>query len=169
MNGMRGSRRTASPIRLSLNPLLGGDIDGAWWPRTGSLASELPDLIEALHVRLGEIVDININWSATSAVPILDAHVSTAMRNMGWNDERQRIMVLVGRTGCARLLVIPTTTTKALGWMVLRHAADLPTLGEDTDVPEYAVADRVVRAAREQSASSPARTLQTPVVEATAD
>lgn len=149
---MRGSRRRASPVRLSLNPSLGGEIDGAWWPHTGALASELPDLIDVLHAPMGEIVDIDINWSATTAVPILDRHFATAMRAMRWNDSRQRIMVVTSRTQCARLLVIPHTTTQALGRMVMRRAAAMPLVGDDHDVPEYAVADRVVRAARAQSA-----------------
>jgi hypothetical protein len=164
---MRGSRRTASPIRLTLNPRLGGDIDGAWWPRSEALARELPDLIEALHAPLGEIIDININWQATTYAPILDAKFATAARSMGWNDQRQRIMVVVGRNGCARLLVIPQTTSQALGWMVMRQAAAMPGLDEGPDVPEYAVAERVVRAAREQSAGSAARSLQSPVSDAT--
>ncbi|MBB3605384.1 hypothetical protein FHT40_005068 [Mycolicibacterium sp. BK556] len=166
---MRGPRRTASPIRLTLNRSLGGDIDGAWWPRTGSLASELPDLIDALHAPLGEIVDININWSATAPAPVLDAHFATAMRSMGWNDERQRIMVVVGRSECARLLVIPQTTTQALGWMVMRQAAALLALDEGIDVPEYAVADRVIQAARAQSASSAARTMRSPTIDVVED
>ncbi len=161
---MRGPRRRASPVRLSLNDILGGDIDGAWWPRTGSLASELPDLIDVLHTPLGEIVDIDINWSATAAAPILDAHFATAMRAMRWNDSRQRIMVIVGKNGCARLLVIPHTTTQALGRMVMRRAATMPLVGDDHDVPEYAVADQVIRAARAQSASAAARTVDKPAV-----
>ncbi|MCV7177442.1 hypothetical protein H7H98_17075 [Mycolicibacterium sphagni] len=162
MNGMRGSRRRASPVRLTLNAILGGDIDGAWWPRTGSLASELPDLIDVLHVPLGEILDIDINWSATAAAPMLDNHFATAMRAMRWNDSRQRIMVVVGRTGCARILVVPHTTTQALGWMVMRQAAAMPVMSDDHDAPEYAVADRVLQAARVQSASSAARILDSP-------
>jgi|EndMetStandDraft_8_1072994.scaffolds.fasta_scaffold09543_4 hypothetical protein len=154
VNGLRGARRRANPVRLSLNASLGGEIDGAWWPRSPSLASELPDLVEVLHTPLGEIIDIDLNWSATAGMPILDSHFSTAMRAMRWNDERQRIMIVVGRSGCARLLVIPHTTTQALGRMVMRRAATMPLVGDDHDVPEYAVADRVVRAARAQSASS---------------
>ncbi len=153
----------ASPIRLSLNPILGGDIDGAWWPHTGSLATELPDLIDALHAPLGEILDINLNWSAAAAAPILDGHYSGAMRNMRWNDVRQRIMVVVGRDGCARLMVIPHTTTQALGRMVLRQAATMPDYADDRDGPAYAVASLVVRAARTQSAASDTRTLASPV------
>jgi hypothetical protein len=42
MNGMTGSRRLARPVRLALATRLGRDIDGAWWPHTGSVAQELP-------------------------------------------------------------------------------------------------------------------------------
>jgi Family of unknown function (DUF5994) len=46
---MRGPRRSARPARIALATLLGGDIDGAWWPHTASVAGELPELVEALH------------------------------------------------------------------------------------------------------------------------
>ena len=55
----------ARPVRLVLASQLGSDIDGAWWPHTASVASELPELIGVLHASLGEIVDIGINWSPT--------------------------------------------------------------------------------------------------------
>ena len=155
---MRGPRRTASPVRLTLNSQLGGAIDGAWWPHTSSLASELPELIDCLHATLGEIVDITINWSATAGAPIMDAQSSAAMRNMRWNDSRQRIMVVVGRTACARLLVVPNMTTPVLGRMVLRRAAAMPILAEEHDTAEYSAADRLVRAAEEQSAAAAATT-----------
>ena len=62
MTAPRRSRRTASPVRVSLSGTLGGEIDGAWWPRTGSMVRELPDLVEALFPALGEVVDISLNW-----------------------------------------------------------------------------------------------------------
>ncbi|AKK26150.1 DUF5994 family protein [Mycobacterium sp. EPa45] len=163
MNGMSGPRRTARPVRLSLNPVLGGDIDGAWWPHSGSMASELPDLIDVLHTPLGEILDINLNWSPTDAAPILDGHFSTAVRNMRWNDIRQRIMVVVGRGGCARLIVIPHMTTQTFARMVLRQAAAVPDVDDDPDVPASAIARLVVEAARTQSAASANRTIASPV------
>ena len=48
MNGVAGSRRASRPIRLTLCETLGGVIDGAWWPHSGSIAAELPDLVGAL-------------------------------------------------------------------------------------------------------------------------
>ena len=158
MNGLRGTRRTASPVRLTLNSKLGGDIDGAWWPRSGAMASELPDLIEALHPSLGEVVDIKINWSTTAGTPIMHTHSQSVLARMRWNDSRQRIMVVVGRNGCARLLIVPNMTTASLGLMVLRRAAEMEIPTAEHDSPEYLAADRLVRAAKEQSAADTATT-----------
>ncbi|MCI4673494.1 DUF5994 family protein [Candidatus Mycolicibacterium alkanivorans] len=155
---MRAPRRTASPVRLTLSTPLGGDIDGAWWPRTGSLAGELPELIDVLHTPLGEIVDITINWSATSGAPLMVTQSSAALLKMRWNDSRQRIMVVVGKLASARLLVIPHMTTPQLGMMVLRRAADMSVSVADQDSAEYQAADRLVKAAAAQSAADTART-----------
>jgi hypothetical protein len=49
VNGMRGPRRSARRARIALATLLGGDIDGTWWPHTASVAGELPELVDALQ------------------------------------------------------------------------------------------------------------------------
>jgi len=158
VNGLRGPRRTASPVRLTLNSPLGGDIDGAWWPHTSSIASELPELIDVLHTPLGEVVDININWSATSGAPLMITQSSAALMKMRWNDSRQRIMVVVGRLASARLLVIPNMTTPQLGMMVMRRAAGMTISDAEQESLEYQAADRLVLAAAAQSAADNART-----------
>ncbi|RMI28167.1 DUF5994 family protein [Nocardia stercoris] len=43
-----------------------GGIDGAWWPRTDNLTSELHDLVTALTPRLGATVRISFDWNALS-------------------------------------------------------------------------------------------------------
>ena len=128
---MRGSRRSARPVRIALATLLGGDIDGAWWPHTASVAGELPELIAALHRPLGEIIDISINWSSTVGVPDLNSISYGAKSMPGWRKRHQRIMVIAGRRARAKLLVVPHMTTPALGWMVLRRAAALPIPGAE--------------------------------------
>lgn len=47
------ARRTR--LLLKPNAIHSGCVDGAWWPRSGDLASELPDLLAALRDRLGPI------------------------------------------------------------------------------------------------------------------
>ena len=51
--------RSANPVRLSVANQLGGDIDGAWWPRVDRMTVELPGLVAALTPMLGEITSIN--------------------------------------------------------------------------------------------------------------
>jgi Family of unknown function (DUF5994) len=132
---------------------LGGDIDGAWWPHVGSVAAELPWLVEALHRPLGEILDINVNWSTTDPSPDLNALIYGAMLSPNCRSKPQRLMMVTGARGRARLLVVPFMTSAALGLMVLRRAAHLsiPTGQETSKV--YQIADFVVRTAEVESAT----------------
>src|SRR5579875_3224514 len=149
---MTGARRSASPVRMTLASSLGGDIDGAWWPRGGSLAAELPELVEALHRTLGEIVDIRVNWSITERTPDLSAMTPYAMSIPGWRHGRQRLMLIAGRRACAKLLVVPHLTSSALSLMVLRRAAALSIPNEQHASTIFKTADCVLRAARAESA-----------------
>ena len=45
-----------------------GYVDGAWWPRSDDLMTELPDLVAVLSVRLGTISRVMYNpteWRTT--------------------------------------------------------------------------------------------------------
>jgi len=165
VNGLSGARRLASPVRLALAGPLGGDIDGAWWPHTGSVGGELPELIEALHPMLGEILDISINWSPTDGAPDLNSMTSRAMSMPGWHGRPQRLMVVVGRRARAKLLVVPHMTSSPLGVMVLRCAAAMSIPVVQQDSPLFETADCVVRAARAESASWASRQRKTQVAE----
>jgi Family of unknown function (DUF5994) len=146
-------RRMAGPVRLTLASELGGDLDGAWWPRTASVARELPELIDALRKRLGQIIDIAVNWSSLDGVPDLDSlnrHGVAAVP--GWVPPHQRVMTITGSRARANLLVVPCRTTTALAVMVLRQAAALPILPVHLDTQAFRTADGIVRAARAESA-----------------
>lgn len=51
-------------LRLTTTHERQGILDGAWWPRSRSLASELPGLISALTERLGPITRIGLDSAA---------------------------------------------------------------------------------------------------------
>ena len=146
-------------MRLALGCPLGGDIDGAWWPYTCSVAAELPQLIEALHPPLGEIVNININWSVSEGAPDLNAMNYGAKSNPAARDRPQRLMIVDGALAVARLLVVPHMTSAALGLMVLRCAARKPIPFGQRDTAVFATADHVVRSAQVESATWAHRTL----------
>lgn len=150
--GVRG-RRLASPVRLALAAELGSPLDGAWWPHTSSIAAELPELVGALSARLGEIVDISVNWSSLESSPDLDALNRLRVGDAGRVVVRQRLMVVVGSRARANLLVIPCRTSAALATMVLRQAAALPVARSERDTQQFRTGEDIVRAARSANVS----------------
>jgi hypothetical protein len=131
---------------------LGEGLDGAWWPHTASLARELPELMGALSARLGEIVDISINWSSLDGFPELDAVKRASMANAVRVAGHQRLMMVAGTEYSANLLVVPCRTPSALAVMVLRQAATLDIGHAERDTEAFRTADDIVRAARAESA-----------------
>jgi Family of unknown function (DUF5994) len=137
-------QRPASPVRVTLAARLGHDIDGAWWPRSGRMARELPELVAVLCTCLGEIIDIKVNWSSLERPPDLNS--------FGWEGKRPHVMTISGRNACANLLIVPHVTSTALAVMVLRRAADLPIEPAHRDTQAFRTADCIVRAAQGASA-----------------
>ncbi len=143
MTGTAATRQLASPVRLTLASRLGNEIDGAWWPRTGLISRELPELVSVLDVRLGQVIDINVNWSSLQRPPDLNWD--------GWRGIHQHIMTVSGRNARTNLLIVPYRTGTALAVMVLRRAAGLPIYPAHRDSRAFRTADCIVRAARGES------------------
>jgi hypothetical protein len=142
----------ARPVRLLLAGHLGADIDGAWWPHTGSVAAELPELIGVLHAPLGEIVDISINWSTTEGPVDFDSIITGARTMDRPGPRRPRLMKVDGRDSSANLLVVPYMTAPNLGAMVMRCAAGLPAEHADRGSQLWETARTVMSVARAESA-----------------
>jgi hypothetical protein len=152
MNGAVRGRRLASPVRLALAMELGASLDGAWWPHRPSIAPELPELIDALCLRLGEITAISVNWSPWQGSPDLDALNRVRPVNPAGLVNPQRLMMVTGGQASATVLVVPSRTSSALATMVLRQAAGLPISPIEQDTPEFRASASIVRAARAESA-----------------
>lgn len=146
MTYLRPARRTAVPVRLSVARELGGDIDGAWWPRADRITNELPGLVAALTPLVGAISSINVNWPPLQRPPDFNWH--------GWEHRRQHVMTFNGGEARVNLLIIPYATYSALALMVLRRAADLPVDAADRDKPAFLTAGSILHAARQQRAAS---------------
>jgi hypothetical protein len=151
MTTSRNVRRTASPVRVSLATSLTGDLDGAWWPRTGTMVRELPDLIDALHPALGEVLDIKINWSAASVTPVLSTMPALLAAKIRRTGPAHRLMSLAGSIAGTRILVVPAATPAILATMVLRQAAGRHGPDLECGTPTYEAAERIVAAARAES------------------
>lgn len=146
--------RPPEPVRLTFAPEIRDDVNGAWWPYSASMARELPQLIQALGERVGEVVDISVNWSSLDRVPDLDQLSRRgAIPLPGQETRHHRVMSVTGTTAQANLLIVPSDTTKGLAVMVLRRAADLPVRPMHQDTDAYRTAETIVRAARAQRAA----------------
>lgn len=152
MTGAVNSRRLDNPIRLTLASELGDALDGAWWPHSSSVARELPHLIDVLEKPLGQVEDIDVNWSALASMPNLDSLSWRGNSVVSLRETRhQRVMTFTGRRARARLLVVPWRTSTALAVMLLRRAARLPILSTHLDTDAFRTADGIVRAACNQN------------------
>ena len=145
MNYPLGVRRQSTPIRLTLANELGHYIDGAWWPRTDRISGELPDLIAALHARLGEVTHIAVNWPPLQRPPDLNWQ--------GWQHKRQHVMTLTGVEALANILIVPYSTNGTLAVMMLRRAADLPVAAANQATAPFQTAGSILYAARQQLAA----------------
>ena len=142
-------RRLAKPTRVTLaTVLIENEVNGAWWPHSPSVARELPGLMDAIRDRLGDVVDIDVNWSAIDGVLDLDSLTRRGIDALpGWKTRRQRLMTVTGSLARANLLVVPCATSTALAVMVLRQAACLPVFPSHQNSDAYRAADDIVRAA----------------------
>lgn len=100
--------------RLKLMPknrARSGVIDGAWWPRSRSLASELPDLAAVLAVRLGPVERVVYDpagWTATPREIVIGEH--TVVLD-AYQFESFNMIYIYGRDGASIVLrVIPAAT-----------------------------------------------------------
>jgi len=134
------SRRTASPVRLTLGSALGRRVDGAWWPHSNRLARELPELVGVLTGRLGEVVDISVNWSLSENLPDLNSR--------HWQNKHQHLMAITGRDASANLLVVPSLTPGTLAGLLLRIAAGLPLSAAHQATPLFRTAAEIVEQAQ---------------------
>jgi hypothetical protein len=138
--------RSANPVRLSVASQLGGEIDGAWWPRVDRMTVELPGLVAALTPMLGDITSINVNWPHLQRPPDFNWP--------GWEHKPQHVITLNGEDGRVNLLIIAYTTYSALALMVLRRAAGLSIVPADRDKPAFVTAGSILQAALKQRAVS---------------
>ncbi len=130
----------ASPVRLTLAARLGDKIDGAWWPRTGVIARELPELVAVLDVPLGRVTDISVNWSSLQSQPDLNWH--------WFQGAHPHVMTVDGRDARTKILIVPHRTAAALAVMLLRRAAGMPVHAAHRDSRAFETAECIVRAAR---------------------
>ncbi|WP_232007493.1 DUF5994 family protein [Mycobacterium intermedium] len=130
---------------------MGTALDGAWWPRTASIPRELPELLDALSARLGEITAIRVNWSSLEGAPDLDA--LNCLKVIPFRSlAHQRLMAVSGSQASAKLLIVPCRTSSALAITVMRQAATLPIFPVELGTREFQTGRDIIEAVRTAAA-----------------
>ncbi|UAK32483.1 DUF5994 family protein [Nocardia asteroides] len=100
--------------RLRLKPKAerGDYIDGAWWPRSTELTTELPDLLAVLTVRLGPVWRVVYDPTGWSDAPRqTTVHGGNTVRLDSYPFEMWNTMYVFGRDNDLIVLrVIPSAT-----------------------------------------------------------
>ena len=113
------------PLRLKLKPKapVTGYVDGAWWPRSLDLSTELPALLAVLSIRLGRIQRVSYNLTTWDAAPRrlhLDSH---RVRLGGFHAQHPHTVDVIGSTGLGlTLLVLPPATSPSTAHEILMMA-----------------------------------------------
>ncbi|WP_406505452.1 DUF5994 family protein [Streptomyces sp. NBC_01602] len=116
------------PPRLSLAPA-GTDpalLDGAWWPRSRDLTTELPALTAVLDPLWGRITRVTVNPTVWPVIP-QKVPVRGHVVHVGWFKAEQdpnKLLLLSYTTGRWDLLVIPPQTDPGTAAWLLTAAAD---------------------------------------------
>ncbi|SES43157.1 DUF5994 family protein [Lentzea albida] len=115
-----------SPLRLRLRPQAPatGYVDGAWWPRSHDLTTELPALLAVLNVRLGEIPRVNYHLSDWDTAPRRIAADGIRVRLDGFRTRPAHTVDLIAsdRRRLTLLLVPPDTSSSAAHEAMMRAA-----------------------------------------------
>jgi hypothetical protein len=98
-------------LRLETTQTREGPLDGAWWPRTRDIETELPALISVLTGHLGPITRVGVDASAWEDVPtrlVIDDQV-VHLDSYSVGDDT--VLVTRGDNDLFALLVVPPDTT----------------------------------------------------------
>ncbi|MFE0766396.1 DUF5994 family protein [Streptomyces smyrnaeus] len=121
--------RTTTPLlRLSLAPLDTAPalLDGAWWPHSRDLASELPLLTTVLDPLWGRITRVAVNPTHWPVLP-RKVPVTGHVVGVGWFKAEQdphKLLLLSYNIGRWDLLVIPPQTPPATAAWLMAAAVD---------------------------------------------
>lgn len=97
-------------LRLETTSSRQGRLDGAWWPHTRDLETELPALISVLTGYLGPITRVGLDASAWSGLPtrlVIDGRVVHLDSDPVGDDT---VLITRGHNDLFALLVVPPDT-----------------------------------------------------------
>ena len=123
------SSATPPPLRLQLDPNrpVEPDLDGAFWPHSHELSTELPPLLEALSTHLGQIAIVGYHRDAWDAAPGKLDVAGHAVHLQDFVSPNPPTVIVIADTGRrVTLRVVPPETdvsTAAQAMSVAAHAS----------------------------------------------
>ena len=122
--GQRTGPETTPRLRLKPKAQKTGRVDGAWWPRSDDLTSELPDLLAVLSVRLGSVERVMYDLSDWAKAPARLITGGRSVRLDGFGRQPANTLEVLG-VGRERLLllVVPPGTDPDIAHEAMMTAA----------------------------------------------
>jgi hypothetical protein len=125
-------------LRLKPKARQTGYVDGAWWPRTDDLTSELPDLLAVLSVRLGPVARVMYNLGEWAKAPSKFVTAGRIVRLDGYRRQALNTLEVLAFNGSRiALLVVPPHTDSDQAHATMMAAA---APADDSDIAGLLVA-----------------------------
>jgi len=128
-NGAASGRRQSGPehtprLRLKRKAPITGFVDGAWWPRSADLPTELPDLLAVLSVRLGAVARVTYNLAEWAKAPRKASIGGQIVRLDGYQRQPPNTLGVLDTYGNKIvLLVVPAHTAPNRAHAIVMAAA----------------------------------------------
>jgi Family of unknown function (DUF5994) len=136
-------------VRLKPKAHRSGYVDGAWWPRSDDLATELPDLIAVLSLQLRAIDRVTYDLSEWAAAPAELATGGRAVRLDGYHRQPpDTLEVLDSNDNKIVLLVVPFHTDPDHAHAIVMAAAAADNVSSVDTLLMISVEDRESRTER---------------------
>lgn len=110
-------------LRLKPKAQRTGYVDGAWWPWSDDLESELADLLAVLSVRLGPVQRVMYNLGEWASAPRKAEVGDRVIRLDGYRRQPVNTIEVLGMTSRIVLLVVPPATDSELAHATMMAAA----------------------------------------------
>jgi Family of unknown function (DUF5994) len=133
VSGRRQSGPELTPrLRLKRKAPTTGYVDGAWWPRSDDLPTELPDLVAVLSIRLGAVARVTYNLTEWSDAPRRVSIGGRMIRLDGYHRQPPNTLGVLDTYGNKIvLLVVPVHTESDRAHTTMMAAA---AAGDTSDV-----------------------------------
>jgi hypothetical protein len=117
-NGAASGRRQSGPehtprLRLKRKAPITGFVDGAWWPRSADLPTELPDLLAVLSVRLGAVARVTYNLAEWAKAPRKASIGGQIVRLDGYQRQPPNTLGVLDTYGNKIVLLVVPVNTEA--------------------------------------------------------